>query len=73
MVGHPVMAVDDMDEGLVQPREMEFFSVLNQLKQLQQAEIYGDVSFHSFPFELTFGKLINSPSLWKESTPFMPS
>lgn len=72
MAGHPVVVVDDTEEGLVQPREMEFFDVLNRLKELQQGEISGEVCFHSFPFELSLGKLIKSASLRKESTPSMP-
>lgn len=65
MAGHPVVVVDDMEEWLVKPREMDFFDVLDRLKQLQRGEITGDVCLHSSPFELSFGKLMNPPSLWK--------
>ncbi len=73
MAGHPVVVVDDMEEGLVKPREMEFFDVLNRINQLQRGEITGDVCFHSFPFEISFRKLMNPPSLWKGSIHSMPS
>lgn len=60
MAGHPVVVVDDAEGGLVKPREMDFFDVLNRLKQLQRGEITGDVCFPTlfffFPFELSFGK-----------------
>lgn len=29
MAGYPIVVVDDVEEGLVKPREMEFFDVLN--------------------------------------------
>lgn len=70
MACHPVVVVEDTEEGLAKPREMEFFDVLNRLEQLQQGEISGDVCFHSL---LSFGKLINYASLRKESTLSMPS
>lgn len=76
MAGHPVVLVDDTEEELVKPRNMEFFDVLNRLKQLQQGEISGNVCFQ-FLSILNFlfrGKLMKSfASLWKESIPSMPS
>ena len=36
----------------MKPREMDFFDVLNRLKQLQRGEITGDVCFHTFFFLL---------------------
>lgn len=73
MAGHPVVLVDDTEEGLVKPREMEFFDVLNRLKQLQQGEISGDVCFHSFPFEISFweaNKVL--PAYGKRALPLCP-
>lgn len=60
MAGHPVVVVDDIEEWLVKPREMEFFDILNRLKQLQRGEITGDVCFHSSPFELFFWETTES-------------
>lgn len=53
MAGHPAVVVDDGEGGLVKPREMDFFDVLNRLKQLQRGEITGDVCFPTLFFFLS--------------------
>lgn len=57
MAGHPVVVMEDTEEGLAKPREMEFFDVLNRLEQLQQGEISGDVCFSFLTFLWETNKL----------------